>query len=183
MLNRSHFSLITMIVTTLLMAVSTSAWAIDKNELNRTSKAALEKLTSQSAVAKELAQKATAILVFPSITKAGLVVGGQHGNGVLWQKGKPIGYYNTAGASYGMQAGAQKFGYAMFFMNQEALNSLSKSNGFEVGVGPSIVLIDEGMAKTHTTNTLQNDIYAFVFSQKGLMAGLGLQGNKITPLK
>jgi len=130
--------------------------------------------------AKTISQKAHAVLVFPSVTKAGLGVGGQYGEGALLKGGKAVAYYNTAGASYGLQAGVQTYGYAMFFMNEAALKQLDKSEGFEVGVGPSVVVMDEGKAKTMTTTTMKDDIYAFIFSQKGLMAGLGVQGNKIT---
>jgi len=98
----------------------------------------------------------------------------------LLKGGKAVAYYNTAGASVGLQAGAQQFGYAMFFMNENALAQLDKSGGFEVGVGPTVVVVDEGKAKTMTTTTAKDDIYAFIFGQKGLMAGLGIQGNKIT---
>jgi lipid-binding SYLF domain-containing protein len=101
---------------------------------------------------------------------------------VLWQGGKPVAYYNTSGASYGLQAGAQQYGYAMFFMKKSALDALNSADGFEVGVGPSIVVVDEGMGKSMTTKTMNDDVYAFIFSQKGLMAGLGIQGNKITKL-
>ncbi|HZY08548.1 MAG TPA: YSC84-related protein, partial [Ilumatobacteraceae bacterium] len=82
----------------------------------------------------------------------------------------------------GLQAGAQTFGYALFFMNANALAQLDKADGFEVGVGPTVVVMDEGKAKTMTTTTAKDDIYAFIFSQKGLMAGLGVQGNKITKI-
>jgi lipid-binding SYLF domain-containing protein len=71
----------------------------------------------------------------------------------------------------------------MFFMTEKALAQLDNANGFEVGVGPSVVMVDEGMAKTTTTTTLKEDIYAFVFGQKGLMAGLGIQGNKVTRIQ
>ena len=108
------------------------------------------------------------------------MVGGQYGEGTLFKGGKPAAYYSTGGVSYGLQAGAQKFGYAMFFMNDNALSQLDKADGFEVGVGPSVVVMDEGMAKTMTTTTMKDDIYAFIFGQKGLMAGIGIQGNKIT---
>ena len=110
------------------------------------------------------------------------MVGGQYGEGVLYQGGKPVGYYNTAGASYGLQAGAQQYGYAMFFMTRTAVDSLNSAEGFEVGVGPSVVVVDEGMGKSMTTKTMTDDVYAIIFSQKGLMAGLGIQGNKITKL-
>ena len=102
---------------------------------------------------------------------------------MLIKGGKAVAYYNTSGASYGLQAGAQQFGYAMFFMNEGALTQLDNTGGFEVGVGPSVVVMDEAMAKTTTSITYDKDIYAFIFSQKGLMGGLGLQGNKITRIK
>ena len=120
--------------------------------------------------------------MFPSITKAGLGIGGQYGDGALIKGGKVVGYYNTSGVSSGLQAGAQQYGYAMFFMNEAALKALDSTAGFEVGVGPSSVVMDEGKAKSTTTTTMKDDIYAFIFSQKGLMAGLGLQGNKITKI-
>jgi lipid-binding SYLF domain-containing protein len=120
--------------------------------------------------------------VFPKVTKAGLGIGGQYGEGALLKKGAASACYKTTGASMGLQAGGQQYGYAMFFMNPQALAQLNKANGFEVGVGPSVVLVDEGMAKTTTTTTMKDDVYAFVFGQKGLMAGLGIQGNKITQI-
>ena len=106
--------------------------------------------------------------------------GGQIGEGALLKGGKPVAYYNTVAASYGLQAGVQTFGYALFFMNDKSLDYLDKSEGFELGVGPSIVVVDEGMGKSMTSTTVTQDVYAFIFSQKGLMGGLGLQGSKIT---
>jgi lipid-binding SYLF domain-containing protein len=94
--------------------------------------------------------------------------------------GKTVGYYNTVAASYGLQAGAQSFGYAMFFMTDEALDYLKSSDGWEVGIGPSVVVVDEGVARTLTTTTGKDNIYAFIFNQEGLMAGLGIQGSKIS---
>jgi lipid-binding SYLF domain-containing protein len=151
-------------------------------ELASASEAALQQLYASVPLAKELGPKAHAILVFPKVTKAGLGVGGQYGEGALLKGGSAAGYYKTTGASFGLQAGGQQYGYAMFFMNAKALEQLDNAKGFEVGVGPSVVLVDEGMAKTTTTTTLKDDIYAFVFGQKGLMAGLGIQGNKITKI-
>ena len=104
------------------------------------------------------------------------------GEGALLKKGTAVAYYKTTGASFGMQIGGQSYGYAMFFMNAKALEGLDAAKGFEVGVGPSVVVVDEGMAKSTTTTTLKDDVYGFVFGQKGLMAGLGLQGNKITKI-
>jgi lipid-binding SYLF domain-containing protein len=151
-------------------------------EISKNSEAALASLYAKVAGAKAIGAQAHAVLVFPKVTKAGLVVGGQHGEGALIKGGKTVGYYSTSGASVGLQAGAQTYGYAMFFMNDKALQQLDKADGFEVGVGPSIVVMDEGMAKTSTTTTMKEDIYAFVFGQKGLMAGIGIQGNKITKI-
>ena len=151
-------------------------------ELARESQAALQQLYTAAPLAKELGPKALAILVFPEVSKAGLGIGGQYGEGTLLKKGTAAAYYKTTGASFGLQAGAQKYGYAMLLMNAKALEQLDNAKGFEVGVGPSVVLVDEGMAKTTTTSTLKEDIYAFVFGQKGLMAGLGIQGNKITKI-
>jgi lipid-binding SYLF domain-containing protein len=151
-------------------------------DLSRNANASLKQLYASVPLAKSLGPKARAILVFPKVTKAGLGVGGQYGEGALLQKGKAVAYYNTAGASFGLQAGAQQYSYAMFFMNANALGQLDKAEGFEVGIGPTVVVVDAGMAKTLTTTTMKDDIYAFIFGQKGLMAGLGIQGNKITKI-
>ena len=167
---------------TLCLLLPLAVPAADRAELDASSRKVLDKLLVDVPAAAALNKKAVGVLVFPSITKAGLMIGGQYGEGVLWQKGKPVAYYNTAGASYGLQAGAQKYGYAMFFMNQKALDSLNATQGFEVGVGPSVVVVDQGMAKSMTSATVTDDVYAFIFSQKGLMAGLGLQGNKISKI-
>lgn len=161
---------------------SAAAIAADRAALERDAQSTYQKLIARVSGAKALSRDAVAVLVFPKITKAGLVVGGQYGDGVLFKGGKAVGYYNTSGASYGLQAGAQQYGYAMFFMNEKSLSALTDKDGFEVGVGPSIVVVDQGMGKSLTSTTAKDDIYAFIFSQKGLMAGVGLQGNKITRL-
>jgi lipid-binding SYLF domain-containing protein len=167
---------------TLFLAPAAPAMAASAAELSRDANKALQDLYAKVPAAKAIGAKAQAILVFPSITKAGLGIGGQYGDGALIKGGKVVGYYNTSGISSGLQAGAQQFGYAMFFMNEAALKALDSTAGFEVGVGPSVVVMDEGKAKSTTTTSMKDDIYAFIFSQKGLMAGLGLQGNKITKI-
>ena len=149
-------------------------------EIDRDVTAALKSLFESTPKAKELAEKAKGVLVFPSIMKAGFMVGGQYGEGALRRGDKTVGYYNTAAASYGLQAGAQIYGYALFFMTDSSLKYLDQSQGFELGTGPSLVLVDEGFAKKLSTTTLRSDVYAFIFSQKGLMGGIGLQGTKIT---
>jgi lipid-binding SYLF domain-containing protein len=159
-----------------------AAIAADRAALERDARNAYQKLIASAPAAKALSKEAVGVLVFPKITKAGLVVGGQYGEGVLLRSGKPAGYYKTTGASYGLQAGAQQYGYAMFLMNEKALNALNEDRGFEVGVGPSIVVVDQSMSRSMSTTAMNNDIYAFVFGQKGLMAGVGLTGNKVARL-
>ena len=156
------------------------AVAASRQELDREAVKALQGLYATNPAARRLGDKAVAVLVFPNIVKAGFLFGGQIGEGVLLKRGKPAGYYNSVAASYGLQAGVQVFGYALFFMNDGALAYLDKSGGFELGVGPSIVVVDAGVAKSITSTTITQDVYAFIFNQKGLMAGIGIQGSKIT---
>ena len=158
------------------------ALAASAADINRDANAVLAKLYAAKPEAKNLASRAKAILVFPSIYKAGFMFGAQYGEGVLRKGNKSVGYYNTVAASYGWQAGAQAFGYALFFMNDSSLSYLDKSEGFEVGVGPSIVVLDEGAGKSMTSSTVTQDIYALIFDQKGLMAGAGIQGSKISKI-
>jgi lipid-binding SYLF domain-containing protein len=165
------------------MMLTTPAPAATAAELTRDAQAALTSLYAKNPKAREISKKAVAVLVFPSIVKAGLGVSGQYGEGVLFRGGKAAGYYNTAGAAVGFQMGAQAYGYAMFFLNEKTLAYLDKSEGFEVGVGPSVVLADDAFAKSTTTSTVQDNIYAFIFDNKGAMASVGLQGTKITKIK
>jgi lipid-binding SYLF domain-containing protein len=156
------------------------AAAASAAEINRDASAALSDLYRHNAGAKALAQKAVAVLVFPSILKGGFIVAGEYGDGALRKGGKTVGYYRSLAASYGFQAGAQAFGYALFFMDQASLNYLDKTEGFELGTGPSLVILDEGFGKNLSTTTLQSGVYAFIFDQKGLMGGIGIRGAKIT---
>ena len=152
-------------------------------EISRDAKIALEKLYAKSSSARAMGEKAKGILVFPGIVKGGFLVGGQYGEGALLKGGETAGYYNTVQLSYGLQAGVQKYGYALFLMTDSAMKWIDKSDGWEIGVGPTIVVVDIGVATSATTTTLQSEIYAFFFDQKGLMGGLGLQGTKITKIK
>jgi lipid-binding SYLF domain-containing protein len=149
-------------------------------QIDRDVDAALANLYAGNPQAKALADKAKGILVFPRVYKAGIFFGGHYGEGALRVGGSTFGYYDTTAVSYGFQAGAQYYGYAMFFMTDSALNYLEHSQGWEVGTGPSVVVVNQGMASTMTTTTMSSDIFAFIFNQNGLMAGVGLQGSKIT---
>jgi lipid-binding SYLF domain-containing protein len=150
--------------------------------IDREVDAALAALYASVPEAQNLGKQARGILVFPAIVKAGFLFGAQYGEGALRRQGRSVGYFNSVAASYGLQAGVQTFGYALFFMSDSALHYLDQSQGFEIGTGPSVVILDAGKAKALTTTTIQSEIYAFIFDQKGLMAGLGLQGSKISRL-
>jgi len=179
--NRSSWQLIALLlVLTCLGIVPSSGMAAPVQELEREADLAIEKLYRTTPVAKKLAAEANGVLVFPSIIKAGLMIGGQHGKGVLRVDGETTGYYKSTSVSYGLQIGAQKFGYALILMTPDAVDYLESSQGWEVGVGPSVVVVDEGIAKSLSTTTAKDEIYAFVFGQEGLMAGVSLEGSKIT---
>jgi len=156
--------------------------AASASEIDHNANVALRTLYANTPGAKDLARNAKGVLVFPNIVKAGFIVGGQYGDGTLRKRGRTVGYYRSLAASYGLQAGVQSFGYVLLFMDNESLAYLENSRGWEIGVGPSVVVLDQGFGKSMTSTTLKKGVYAFIFSQKGLMAGLGLQGSKITPL-
>ena len=154
---------------------------VDKPEkLAKDAEFALASLYEKVPATKTLAETSQSILVFPKITRASVGLGVQRGTGTLLKDGKPEGFYTTTGTSVGLQAGAKTYGYALFFMNDNAVQALSKAKGFEVGVGPTVVVVNKGTSKNLTTTTLKADIYAVIFDQKGLIAGLGVQGNRIT---
>jgi len=142
--------------------------------------AALKNLYGHNEAAKALGAKAKAVLVFPDIKKGAFIVGAQWGYGALRKGSKTVGYYRTTAASYGFQLGVKKFGYALFFMTDSALAYLHASGGWAIGTGPSVVFVDRGVARSLTTTNLRSDVYAFVFSQKGLMGSIGLEGWKIS---
>jgi lipid-binding SYLF domain-containing protein len=184
MMNRMRIQVTVLLLAAIVVAASPPlAVAASRQELERDAVHALKSLYANNTAARLLGQKAKAVLVFPSIVKAGFMFGGQMGDGVLMKNGKPTGYYNSLAASYGLQVGIQVFGYALFFMNDSALSYLDKSDGWELGVGPSIVVVDAGVGKSLTSTTITQDVYAFIFDQKGLMAGLGIQGSKITKIE
>jgi lipid-binding SYLF domain-containing protein len=171
------------LATTVLPVAAAFAASTNDPQADRAAAAALRQLINSNPAARRLNEKAVAVLVFPKIVKAGFVLGGAYGEGVLRQGNKTLGYYNSAAASYGLQAGFQWFGYALFFMNDAALKYLDSSNGFEIGLGPSVVVVDQGMAKKFSSTTLTQDVYAFIFGQNGLMAGIGIEGSKITKIQ
>lgn len=158
----------------------TSVQAQTAADLHQDAEEALALLYSTNPVAADFGDRAKAVLVFPNIVKAGLVFGGAYGEGVLLREGATPQYYNSFTGSWGLQAGAQSYGYAVFLMTDAALEYLDDSAGWEIGVGPTVVVMDEGAAANVSTTSIQDDAYAFIFNQQGLMAGVSVEGTKIT---
>lgn len=160
-----------------------SAEAARAADIDRDASHAIDELYAKNPVASDISKSARGILIFPSIVKAGLIFGGSYGEGCLREGGKTVGYYASASASWGLQAGAQSYGYVVFLMNQKAIDYLKNSKGWEIGVGPTVVVVNEGVAKNLSSTTLQDDAYAFIFNQQGLMAGISLEGSKVSHIK
>ena len=171
---------LTLMMFTLNVLSPTAALAASASAIDRDARAALAQLYQTTPGSKALADKAVAVLIFPTIVKGGFIFAGQFGDGALRRKGKTVAYYRSLAASYGFQAGIQAFCYVLFFMDDASLQYLNASNGWELGVGPSLVVLDAGFGKNLSTTTLQTGVYAFIFDQTGLMGGMGIQGTKIT---
>jgi lipid-binding SYLF domain-containing protein len=162
---------------------STGAFALTAKDLHRDANQALHRLTSTTPLAADLSKKAKAVLIFPNIVKAGLIFGGAYGEGVMKQGAKIAGYYNSVSASFGWQAGAQSYGYVVFLMSNKAVKYLRDTKGWEIGTGPTVVVMDEGVAKNLTSSTLKDEAYAFIFDQQGLMASLSIEGTNISRIQ
>ncbi len=173
-----------------LLALVTLAFVLPDNpaaagkaaEIDAKADLALQRLLGDSDTARVVNDRAIAVLVFPDIVKAGFGVGGQYGEGSLRRNGATVGYYNIAAASFGLQIGAQSFSQAIFFMSEDALDFFERSEGFELGADAKVALANEGLGYNVTTSTIQDPIIAFVFGQQGLMAGVTLEGSKITEI-
>lgn len=165
----------------LLSTLPVVAHAATRAEIAANVESALGLLRSQPGLAP-LFDNAKAMLIFPRIVSGGLIVGGQYGEGILFRGNERQGFYQIAGASFGLLAGAQVAGLAMFFMTDEALRALQAANGWEIGTGPSVVALDRGLQANVTTTTLREPVYAVTFGQQGLMASLSINGTKITPI-
>jgi lipid-binding SYLF domain-containing protein len=174
-----------MLVAASLLAISfaNSASAATAADLDTDTQQALQRLYKINPFAETISHNAKAILVFPKIIKAGLVFGGSYGEGELLEGSKVADYYNSVSASWGLQAGAQSYGYVVFLVSDKALKYVHQTHGWEIGVGPTVVLVDEGVAKNLSSSTLKDDAYAFVFGQEGLMAGISIEGTKISKIK
>ncbi len=167
----------------MLAGLAGTAAAASAEDLDKDAAQALQTLYKARPVAETISKQARAILVFPKVVKAGLVFGGSYGEGVLLRGAKATEYFNTVSASWGWQAGAESYAYVVFLMSDKAVQYLEKSKGWEFGVGPSVVVVNEGVAKNLSTSTLKDDAYAFITDQQGLMASLSIEGTKISRIK
>ena len=181
---RMRFQIILVVFAVMAASLTApAAWAAGKAAtIERNSRDALALLYETSPGAKALSNDSDGILVFPKIVKGGLIVGGQYGEGALFKQEALAGYYSTAAASFGLQAGLQTFGYAIFFTDAAALSYLDRSDGWEIGTAPNVVVVDKGAAASLTTTSGRGNIYVFFFDQKGVMAGLTIEGSKITTI-
>jgi lipid-binding SYLF domain-containing protein len=167
----------------LSMATVDRAYAAPSTaDLDRDADHALQLLYRTHPFAERIGRQARAILIFPNVVKAGFVFGGSYGEGVL-KEGSKTDYYNSVSGSWGFQAGVQSYGYVVFLMSRSAVDYIHRSDGWEVGVGPTLVVVNEGVAKNLSTSTLKDDAYAFIFDQQGLMAGVSIEGTKISRIR
>lgn len=154
-----------------------------QRELTAKARLALDSFYASTPETQGLRARSKAVLIFPDIFKAGVIVGGSGGNGVLFSPtGRVLGYYNASSISYGLQLGAETYSEVMFFTTSEALSHLDSSDGWSIGTGPTVVVVDAGAAKDFSTTTMRSDVFAFIYGQSGLMGGIGIQGQKITKL-
>jgi lipid-binding SYLF domain-containing protein len=179
-IRRNFLALLLATAAIVSMSAINQASAATAEDLDKDSRQALQTLYETEPVAETLSRTAKAVLVFPNIVKAGLVFGGSYGEGELIEGSKVVDYYNSVTGSWGLQAGAQSYGYAVFLMTDKAIQYVKDTKGWEIGVGPTVVVVDQGVAKNLSTSSLKDDAYAFIFSQQGLMAGVSIEGTKIS---
>lgn len=156
--------------------------AASKMEIDLYVQEALADLYKQSPAARELASRAKGMLIFPSVYKAGFWVGGEYGEGALRIGGENVRYYNIASASLGLQLGAQIKSQVILFMTDSSLKKFRNSEGWKAGVDGSVAIASFGASGDIDTNTAQQPIIGFIFSNKGLMYNLTIEGSKITPM-
>jgi len=171
------------LIALIVSCASFSALATSREELDAHVREAVQTLYKQSPAAKELAEKSSGMLVFPSILKAGLGIGGEFGEGALLVGDQTVAYYNIASASIGLQLGVQQKSVAILFMTADSLAKFRESKGWKAGVDGSIAIATLGAGKSLDTETARKPIIGFVYSNKGLMYNLTLEGSKITRIQ
>lgn len=169
-----------MIAVFALLAGSTSGRAGSAGEINAGVNATLDRMYRLIPGTRALAAKAAGILVFPTVVKAGMGIGGEYGEGAMRVGGKTTGYYNTIAASVGFQLGAQARSVVIMFMAPDALAGFQRMDGWKVGVDGSVALITVGAGGSIDTDKITSPIIGFILDNKGLMYNLTLEGSKIT---
>ncbi|HSB59363.1 MAG TPA: YSC84-related protein [Methyloceanibacter sp.] len=169
-----------LVATAVSVAAPERGKAASAAEIDADVRATAEKFATQVRGARELANKAEGVLVFPSVVKAGFGFGGEYGEGALLVRGRPNTYYNIISASFGFQLGVQSRAVIIMFMTRDALDQFDATAGWKVGVDGSVVLVTLGADGAIDTNNLTSPVIGFVLDQKGLMYNLTLEGSKIT---
>jgi lipid-binding SYLF domain-containing protein len=162
------------------VALVPPARAASGPEIDADVNATLTKFFNRVGGARELAAKANGILVFPSVVKAGMGIGGEYGEGALRVGGRTVAYYNTVSASFGFQLGVQERSIVIMFMTPSALDKFQHSDGWKVGVDGSIAIVTLGVGGSIDTTKITKPVIGFILDPKGLMYNLTLEGSKIT---
>ena len=173
-------SAIALLALLAVVCMSPRADAASGPEIDANARATLEDFFRQVWSGRELANKAAAILIFPTVVKAGIGIGGEYGEGVLHVRGRTAGFYNIISASVGFQFGAQARSVIVMFMTDTALAGFQRTDGWKVGVDGSVAIITIGAGGQIDTNSVRSPVVGFIFDQKGLMYNLTLEGSKIT---
>jgi lipid-binding SYLF domain-containing protein len=178
----SLFVFITLIVTSLNLSFSSVANAASATEIDIGVTETIKRFKKEIPGGTEFLKKAKGVLVFPSVIKVGFGIGGEYGEGALIIGGKTDSYYSTAAASIGFQLGAQSKSLVVVFMTTESLKHFQSSKGWKAGVDGSVAVIEWGVGEDINTIDIEDPIIGFVFSNKGLMFNLTLEGSKFTKL-
>ncbi|RLA46653.1 MAG: hypothetical protein DRR06_04490 [Gammaproteobacteria bacterium] len=173
---------LTSLIVLLVLLVNTSAQAASKQEIDVYVEETLNEFRQHSPAGAKLAARSRGMLVFPKIYKAGFGIGGEYGEGALRIGGQNVAYYSTAAASIGFQLGAQRKAQIILFMTDESLGKFRNSDGWEAGVDGSVAIATLGAGEAIDTNTAQQPIIGFIFSNEGLMFNLNLEGSKFTKI-
>lgn len=171
------------ITTLLALLITQQGMAARKVVLDARIDEAIEEFYAKTSAGKKLAEKSKGMIVFPSVGKAGFVVGGEYGEGALIIRGEKVQYYSTTAASFGLQLGVQTKRQIILFMEQSDLDSFRKSEGWEFGVDGSVAIATLGAGGEIDTKSLNQPIVGFIFGNKGLMANLSLEGTKLTKIE
>lgn len=162
------------------VSLASSAYAASAGEIDAGVSATLDKFFHKIPGARELADKSIGILVFPSVVKAGMGIGGEYGEGALRVRGGTVSYYNTVSASVGFQLGVQERAVIIMFMTEQALSQFRKTAGWKVGVDGSVAIVTIGAGGSIDSNKITSPVVGFILDPKGLMYNLTLEGSKIS---